>query len=169
MTALALTDVALVACSRVKLDRAAPACDLYFSPLFRAARAHAERQYGPGRWLILSAHWGLVDPERVLGPYDVTLADFAPVQRHAWATRVAEDLSARFDRSTTFWFHAGALYREPLMQLVANPTRAPLAGLRIGQQIAWYRQRLDDERARPGPPRRIPRSRVGGVATDRRR
>jgi hypothetical protein len=59
-------DVGLVACSRLKADRPAPARELYVSPLFRAARAYAERRHGPGRWFILSAHHGLVDPDTVL-------------------------------------------------------------------------------------------------------
>jgi hypothetical protein len=62
MRPLDYSDVGLVACSRTKLSRAAPARELYCSPLFRAARAYAERRYGRGRWLIVSARYGLVDP-----------------------------------------------------------------------------------------------------------
>src|SRR4051794_31909245 len=58
---LACLDIGLVACRMSKAYRPLPACDLYVSPLFRAARAYAERRYGPEDWLILSARHS---PER---------------------------------------------------------------------------------------------------------
>ena len=64
--------IGIVACSKTKLATPAPAKDLYTSPLFKAARAYCERTYD--RWFILSALHGLVEPETVIEPYDVTLA-----------------------------------------------------------------------------------------------
>jgi hypothetical protein len=71
MTARQL-DIGLIACSRTKADRPSLARELYVSPLFRAARAYAERRHGPGQWLILSARYGLVDPDKVLAPHCLT-------------------------------------------------------------------------------------------------
>jgi hypothetical protein len=123
-----------------------------------------ERRYEPGRWLIVSALFGLVGPDRAFEPYDVTLRDMTSSERHA-SMRVAEGLSARFDQTTTLWLYAGSLYREP-PNLVPNPTRALLAGLRIGQKCARYRQRLRDVEpdtarigrrlATPASPRSVP-------------
>src|SRR3546814_861850 len=53
--------VFLVACVAAKLDRPAPARDLYASPWFQKARAYVERQ--GGAWFILSAKHGLTAPE----------------------------------------------------------------------------------------------------------
>jgi Family of unknown function (DUF6884) len=142
MSPLDQPEVGLVACSRTKLSRAAPARELYCSPLFRAARAYAERRYGPDRWLIASARYGLVDPDTVIEPYDMMLAELSPVERSAWAKRVGDTLTARFTPTTVVWLHAGAVYRSALTGTVPNPTRSPLAGLRIGQQLAWYRAAL---------------------------
>src|SRR3546814_7260194 len=63
--------VFLVACVAAKLDRPAPARDLYASPWFQKARAYVERQ--GGAWFILSAKHGLIAPETVIAPYDETL------------------------------------------------------------------------------------------------
>ena len=61
----------LVACVSQKLDRRAPAAELYRSDWFRKALAYVE---GTGaRWFILSAAHGLVSPDQRLDPYDVTL------------------------------------------------------------------------------------------------
>ena len=132
--------IGLVACSRTKADQPAPARELYVSPLFRAARAYAEGRYGPGQWLILSARYGLVDPDQVLAPYDLSLRQLTAAQREAWGDRIAIELTDRFPAGTVLWFHAGALYRQAIAPVVAHQVRFPLAGLRIGQQLAWYRQ-----------------------------
>src|SRR3546814_14699200 len=63
--------VFLVACVAAKLDRPAPARDLYASPWFQKARAYVERQ--GGAWFILSAKHGLIAPETVIAPYAETL------------------------------------------------------------------------------------------------
>src|SRR5690606_13413659 len=55
--------IALVSCVSSKEPHAAPARDLYTSALFRKARAYAERN--ADAWYILSAKYGLVDPNRV--------------------------------------------------------------------------------------------------------
>ena len=133
-------DVGLVACSRTKADRPVPARELYVSPLFRAAREYAENRYGPGQWLILSARYGLVDPDQVLAPNDLSLCQLTARQREAWGDHIAVELTDRFPAGTVLWFHAGALYRDAIAPVVAHQVRFPLASLGIGQQLAWYRQ-----------------------------
>ena len=135
--------IGLVACSCGKAHQAAPARELYVSPLFRAARAYAERQYGPGRWLILSALHGLVDPDTVLDPYDLGLRQLSAREREAWGNRVAVELTDGFPAGTVLWFHAGALYRDAIAPVVAHRVRYPLAGLGIGEQLAWYRRHAE--------------------------
>ena len=132
--------VGLVACSHTKADRPVPARELYLSPLFRAARAYAERRYGHGQWLILSARYGLVEPDQVLAPYDLSLRQLTARQREAWGDHIAVELTDRFPAGTVLWFHAGALYRDAIAPVVVHQVRFPLASLGIGQQLAWYRQ-----------------------------
>jgi len=137
MTARPL-DIGLIACSRTKADRPSLARELYVSPLFRAAREYAENRYG--QWLILSARYGLVEPDQVLAPYDLSLRQLTARQREAWGDRIAVELTDRFPAGTVLWFHAGALYRDAIAPVVAHQVRFPLASLGIGQQLAWYRQ-----------------------------
>lgn len=65
-----LDSTILVACCGRKLKDAAPAADLYISSLFKKSRTYAEQR---GRWFILSALHGLVDPTAMIAPYNVTL------------------------------------------------------------------------------------------------
>jgi hypothetical protein len=61
----------LVSCVKGKLTGPAPAGDLYQSLWFCAARAFVEKQNAA--WFILSAKYGLVSPDRIVAPYEMTL------------------------------------------------------------------------------------------------
>jgi hypothetical protein len=95
-------------------------------------------------WYILSAKFGLLAPDDVIGPYDVYLADQSPGYKKAWGEFVAAQLEQRERdlRGRTIEVHAGAAYVDPLRTpLAARKVTlvAPLAHLRQGEQLAWYR------------------------------
>ena len=134
-------------CVKRKLDRAAPARDIYASPLWRHRREYAERYGVP--WFILSAKHGLLSPDTHIEPYDLALADFSPAERRAWSQRVLDrlrDVTAVI-AGMTIEVHAGKLYVEyglerGLRQAGAD-VRRPLARIRgIGSQMAWYKEHL---------------------------
>lgn len=80
--------LALIACGKAKLDHAAPARELYTGSLFRAARRHAESgRYASYR--ILSAQHRLLDPDRVIEPYDRTIGDLDDQERWLWGEVVS--------------------------------------------------------------------------------
>ena len=139
--------LALIGCSGPKLDRAAPARELYTSRLFRAAVAYAEATCDD--WAVLSARHGLVRSWRVLEPYDTTFEDLTRDQRGFWAWKVHKALLASevclehadvvllagkeySDRMTTEWRCQG-------VQGLAVPRSCeePLRGLPVGKRYAW--------------------------------
>ena len=67
----------VVPCSAAKLDRAAPARELYASAHFAhvLAAAEAAAAFDGSQVFILSALHGLVRPDEVLAPYDVRIGD----------------------------------------------------------------------------------------------
>jgi len=142
--------VILVSCAATKLDRPAPAADLYTSPLFRKARSYAEASGHP--WFVLSARHGLVEPKAVLEPYDTRLTDLKPGERSAWADRVVHALCHRgFGGWGVFEIHAGDAYARPLRDAlapIALDITEPLAGLGIGQRLRWY---VNGGNGRPAP------------------
>lgn len=129
------TRVALVACSAAKLTHPAPARDLYTSTLFRKASTYAEASCA--RWYILSAKHGLVHPNTVLAPYDVTLS----AKPTAWADQVHAQLATELAGTTNVLLVAlaGVRYRTALHP-APWPHDAPMRGLGIGQQLAWLTQ-----------------------------
>jgi hypothetical protein len=144
-------DVVLVGCVRTKRTAPSAASELFASPLFEGRRRYAVASGLP--WYILSAKFGLLAPDDVIGPYDVYLAEQSTGYKNAWGQFVTaqleqheRDLSGR-----TIEVHAGAAYVEPLQAPFAARKVmliAPLARLRQGEQLAWYKTQHVD-RIRP--------------------
>jgi hypothetical protein len=125
-----------------KLDRPAPAKDLYVSPLWSGRRAYAEAS--GCQWLILSAKHGLIDPRRRIAPYDVALRDLDARARGRWGNRVIASLVERYGTldGITFEIHAGDAYRRaitPGLIALGAHVDVPLTGLTMGRQLQWYR------------------------------
>jgi hypothetical protein len=144
----------LVACVKEKRSVPAAARDVYVSPLFRRERAYAERSGLP--WFILSAEHGLVAPDEWLAPYERYLPDTPSAFRQAWGIWVTErlDLLAGPLRNTVIEIHAGSAYIDPLREHLAAKGASilePLAGLTLGQRLAWYAQASPDPSADPSP------------------
>jgi len=139
--------IGLVACSKAKASRPAPARELYQGRLFGLAAAYAEQTCD--NWYILSAKHGLVHPGSILEPYDVSLHDMDTGKRRRWADDILNTLrsagylpstrhrSLCLPPSTSWVVLAGRRYREFLIPGLTGDVETPLAGLGIGEQIAW--------------------------------
>ena len=135
--------IGLVGCVKSKRSsRALVAADLYTSTLFVGRRRWVERSCG--RWYILSALHGLVDPAETVEPYDATLETASSHERREWSKRVLADLHDRLGDLGQYVFevHAGSSYRDHglidgLTQSGAT-VEIPTAGLRQGEQLAFY-------------------------------
>lgn len=129
--------IALVSCAKKKRATAAPAKDLYVSPLFRGLRSYAETK--ADRWYILSAKFGVLAPNKIIRPYNVTLNDMTRVERASWARRVIRQLPRVVPRRATVIVLAGLKYRadiEPFLRQRCVSVRVPFAGLSIGKQLS---------------------------------
>lgn len=144
--------VGLVGCVKQKHSRPTRADQLYTSTMFQGRRRFVEQSCDS--WFILSALHGLVEPDRLLEPYDVTLKGSGIATRRAWSADVLRDIGRRFahvDR-LTFEIHAGSNYRdaglvEGIVRLGAT-VEIPASGLSQGEQLAFYK------RGYPVPPSR---------------
>jgi cytoplasmic iron level regulating protein YaaA (DUF328/UPF0246 family) len=82
-----MTDqVVLLSCVKSKRDHRCRARDMYTSPLFQKMMAYAERLH-PTRLFIMSAKYGLLNPDDFIDPYELTLKKMNTVERHAWRKR----------------------------------------------------------------------------------
>lgn len=139
-----MNQVFLIACAARKLDQPALAKDLYISPWFRKARAYAEASGAP--WYILSAQHGLLNPGRLVEPYNKSLTAMYKPERMAWAVGVYKKICRRVYPPATLVFLAGYRYRQYLLEplgLAGYTIVSPLAGLGIGQQLAWLDKAIE--------------------------
>lgn len=137
-------DVILIGCVKRKLATAAPAKDLYVSPLYRKGRAYAEHAGVP--WFILSAQHGLVAPDDELEPYDLRLRAMSQQYRREWGGRVVEALREALGSidGLSIEVHAGSAYVDPIrneLRSAGATVIEPLAGLALGPRLAWYGDR----------------------------
>lgn len=128
----------LVSCVKTKGPKPAKAKDLYISPWFQKARACVEKT-GCG-WRVLSARYGLVDPEEEIHPYEQTLNHMGARERRQWAEQVLEDVMPCLEGIETVVFFAGKKYREylcPVLLSRAVQVQIPMARLAQGKQLSW--------------------------------
>ena len=138
-------DAVLLGCVSQKHGRPMAAKDLYRSELFRRRRLYAEASGVP--WWIVSAEYGLVDPDQKIAPYDTRIARLQPSDRQRLAESVASDLEREIGPLTgkRLEVHAGEEYVQavgPALRRRGAQLTRPLLGLRIGEQLAWYGKRL---------------------------
>lgn len=134
--------IGLVGCVKTKASSAAPAQDVYLSPLFKGRRVYVE--HSCDEWWVLSALHCLVSPFTVIDPYDVTLKGASTAEHRRWSTAVLASIveTIRPAPGDVFEFHAGADYRnfglaQGLLDLgcrIENPTE----GLAQGEQVSFY-------------------------------
>jgi hypothetical protein len=113
-----------------------PAADLYISDLFKKARTYAERR---GRWFILSALHGLLDPTAVIAPYDVTLKKMSAAKRREWGRRVRDQMETEGLIGLPLVALAGEDYVKPLLA-AGLIVEQPMKGLGIGEQKQWLKK-----------------------------
>jgi len=121
-----------VACGSKKVDRAAPASELYVGPWFSKAARYA-KEVLKNDWAIMSAKYGLLDPDQVIEPYDVSLIKMPMKSRLQWSTWVRVQIIKRWP-DETFVVLAGAKYKAACRGLNAS---YPLTGLTLGQQYQF--------------------------------
>lgn len=135
--------IILISCVSKKRSIPSPASDLYTSEWFLKAAEYA-RKYGD-EWFILSAKYGLLQPDKVIPPYDETLKKMSIYARRSWANKVFQDLEKNLKKGDRVVFLAGASYREfliPPIRSLGCEISIPMERLRIGEQMQWLNHHL---------------------------
>lgn len=132
----------LVSCTKQKRSVPCRARELYTSTFFRLVRQLVERR--DADWQILSAKYGLLNPDARIEPYELTLNSMPVARRRAWADQLLFELlplASNYDRVV---FFAGQKYREflaPALESKGIHCDAPMAHLRQGEQLSWLGER----------------------------
>ncbi|MBM7554524.1 hypothetical protein JOC33_003462 [Thalassobacillus pellis] len=98
-------------------------------------------------WFILSAKYGLLEPDTVIEPYDVSVNQLHTSARKTWSHSVLAQVMAFPTPISRIDFYAGRPYREQLMhdlELRGIPCQTPLQGKGIGEQLRYYALHTQD-------------------------
>ncbi|MDH6674286.1 cytoplasmic iron level regulating protein YaaA (DUF328/UPF0246 family) [Paenibacillus sp. LBL] len=129
----------MISCAKTKQSSPCKAKDLYISDLFTKAKKYAESNYDS--YFILSAKHGLLDPEEIIEPYDLTLNNQKKDFIEEWSINVSKQLQDTLEEGVSLYFHAGFKYRQFLIPQLESHFNCftPLLGMGIGEQLAWYK------------------------------
>ncbi len=96
------------------------------------------------RWFILSAKYGLVDPNSKINPYDKSMNSMPNRERIEWAEDVLRTLRPHIADIDTIYILAGQRYREFLIPKLHDYEDVDICvlmeGLRIGEQLRWLNE-----------------------------
>jgi len=134
------TTIVLISCSKSKLDKPAPARELYTGQLFKKAVAWTERQ--GHQWFVISALHGLVAPNQSIASYNYSLKDRrGSRERESWAHLAIRALSPiHLPRGSRAILIMPELYRrfiQPELDRASITYSNPLQRLAIGKQMQW--------------------------------
>lgn len=142
----AMARIGLISCVSKKRLFASKARDLYDSALFAKSRQFVELYCD--KWFILSAKYGLLQPDDIIEPYEETLNKKSSTQRKEWASKVWQDLRPCIEPKDKITILAGEKYREhliPFLRDYGSQVDIPMLGLGIGRQLQWLSQKLKQQ------------------------
>ena len=141
--------IVLISCVKKKKATKDKAKNLYISSLFQKYWKYAQ-SLNSDKIFILSAKYGLLDPEQIIEPYDESLNNISSRNRKVWADKVlnqmrAAGLNLEKDRFTIL---AGKNYRQYLIgEQKIKYAETPLADIGgIGKILSYLNTHIQKEK-----------------------
>jgi hypothetical protein len=132
--------VVIISCGAKKLERAAPARDLYIGPYFRAILGYALTIAPAENIFVLSAKYGLVRLQDRLKPYDLKIGAAGGVD-----IRTVRRQAKRLGITTQKVIALGGSRYVGLIRELWPSAEAQLEGKGgLFQQIAWLRNQTEE-------------------------
>jgi hypothetical protein len=136
--------IGLLATARKKSRIPAQVTQFYQSPLFQKSVQYALKHYD--RMYFYNAKDGLLLPEKIMHPYDVSIKTFSIFEKRQWAHAVIKKFNEyEHPEKKMVYLHGGLVYRkhlEPELKNFGFDYVVPLKGLGIGKQLTWYDKHL---------------------------
>lgn len=141
-----MATVVFLSCTKSKLDKRAPAQELYSpSPTFKKTLDYGN-QIKPDKMFILSAKHHLVPLEKELDPYDLTLKEMKKDEKDAWGEEVMKQMKEKGINveKDKMIFLVGAEYMKPITKLLPDNAQVevPMQGLRMGERMKWLNSKI---------------------------
>jgi len=135
--------IVLISCVKKKRKNPAKAKDLYISDLFKKSYRYAQL-LKPDNIFILSAKYGLLEPEQIIEPYNETLKDKSSTEIKEWSRRVISELDEKIDiDKSEIIILAGSKYYKYLLPYIKN-YKLPLGTLPIGSRLSFLKKQIEE-------------------------
>jgi len=141
----------IIGCGKAKIWDSKPflrsirSKEAYTSAMFRLCRMYAEAFY-PGRWLILSAKYGLILPDKRIEKYDVSFGSVKQANKHRLITidTLARQCKNHLHNAKKVVCLAGKQYALMLKSVLQNETEmeCPLSNMGLFARMAWLRTQI---------------------------
>lgn len=148
-----MKQIVLIACVSKKGDQKTKAEKLYQSTLFKSSLSFA-KALNPDKIFILSALHHLLELDKEIEPYNVTLSNVPKDKRNPglkilnsnekkeWGEKVIEQLSLKSDlQNDRFIILAGQEYIKPIANYITHLDN-PLTGLRQGERVKFLKEKF---------------------------
>lgn len=130
--------IALIGCVKKKADIPCIAKDMYISPLFKGSYRLAKKM-GAEKIFILSAKYGLIEENKIIVPYNMTLNNKTENNKKIWAYKVYQSLKKETNLNTDeFIILAGKNYYKYIIQKIKYYT-IPLEGKSLFERISYLK------------------------------
>tara|TARA_R110002096_G_scaffold419055_1_gene623481 strand:- start:1035 stop:1496 length:462 start_codon:yes stop_codon:yes gene_type:complete len=145
--------IVLISCGSKKMNKRTKAKEMYQSPLFKNSLEYALK-LNPNKIFILSAHYGLLDLETEIEPYDVTISNVSKQNRLKkpelkvlnksekieWGKKIIEKLATYSNiEKDVFIVLAGLEYVKPIIPYLNN-VEQPLKGVGLFDRISHLKK-----------------------------
>lgn len=142
--------VVFLSCSKSKLDRPAPARELYTGTLFRLALRYAEEGRGVTEIYVFSAKYGVVPIGKKIAPYSLVMnnsglakevgAGMTFAQRKEWYEKVIPEVESICLGKKPIYL-CNSSYRKGMPQ-----GEVPMQGLTFWKCLRWLSNQLKENR-----------------------
>ena len=141
-----MAKIVLLSCTKSKLDREAPAQELYSaSPMFKKTLEYG-KSLQPDKMFILSAKHYLVPLSKELAPYDKTLKEMPKEEKEKWGEETVKQMkqSGLNLQKDKFIFLTGSEYLKPFKNYIPESNiESPMDGRRLGERLKWLNAQIN--------------------------
>lgn len=113
------TTLVIAGCGEAKADSATEAKNMYTSGYFSLKRSLGEYA---DHYRIVSAEHGLLNPARVIEPYNTEWSDLSDAEQAALVSEIVSDLEPLLETVDKVIFLAGQTYRYPIIDALDAKT-----------------------------------------------
>lgn len=104
--------VVLISCGKEKRQWSCRASEMYCSERFISAKQFAQQQNYD--WYVISAKHGLLHPDAMIEPYDLSILNFTDNEKNLWAEKITNDIFKLHELSTKIMILADNNYSNAL-------------------------------------------------------